>query len=120
MNNKRKKPRLKSIVRENIRAVGVVKDNVVEREKIISALNDERYSVRIFPGIAKQFGVNERDIVKIFKSDEYLLHKAKILRRKSASGDYLITTKARFSKTASFMDRFIDIFSTKRVDIGDV
>jgi len=43
----------------------------------------------------------------------------KVYPRKSSKGEVLLTTKDRFYKEASFSDKFVDAFATKRWGLDD-
>ncbi|MFI2810771.1 hypothetical protein [Microbulbifer zhoushanensis] len=87
---------------------------------ILAALENKKYFARTFDGIARDVGVKRSEILKKIKSDQALREKIKVFRRKSQDGKLLLTTKSRFTESASFTDKFIDIFSSKGVDFDNL
>jgi putative aminopeptidase FrvX len=89
-------------------------------KKITSALDNPKYKLRTIGGIAKEVRLNRSVVVRELKSNKRLASTVKISPIKANDGSVLITTKERFLKEASFKDRFIDFFATKRSEIKDV
>ncbi|MDN5110737.1 hypothetical protein PJV97_00100 [Aliarcobacter butzleri] len=77
---------------------------------IIKALTDKRYKARTIKGIANEAKIEENQVISIIKSNPKLRSIAKVYPRKSKSGELLITTKNKFDKKASFLDKLIDGF----------
>lgn len=90
------------------------------REKIVEALNSKRYKARTITGIAKVAHVKSSVVVETIKNDPGLREMVKIYPRKSSKGEVLLTTKDRFYKEASFSDKFVDAFATRRWGLDDV
>lgn len=88
--------------------------------RIMGALNNRRFKARTIEGIAKEIGINRIEVVRAIKSDAELREKVKLYRRKASDGRMLVTTKKRFSKEADIKDKFIDVFSSREVNIDDV
>jgi hypothetical protein len=86
---------------------------------IISSLNNKKYVARTFEGIAKEIGTTKAQVINVIKSNNELRSKIKLYRRRAEDGRILITTKERFSKEASAIDKFIDIFSSEEVSLED-
>lgn len=97
----------------DIRAVDI-------RARVIKALNNDRFIARTIEGISKEAAVNRNIVIRSIKSDKELHKQLKILPRKTSDGRVLITTKEHFNKSASFKDKFIDVFATKRVTVDDI
>lgn len=95
-------------------------DIAIRVGKVLRALNNAKYEKRTFKGISKEVGLSRDEIIRLIKTDPGLRSKLKVYRRKTVSGEYLVTTKDRFYKTASFKDKFVDIFSTKEATIDDI
>lgn len=89
------------------------------RSKIVEALNSERYKARTVAGIAKVAHVEPGVVVATIMSDPSLREMVKVYPRKSSKGEVLLTTKDRFYKEASFSDKFVDAFATKRWGLDD-
>lgn len=89
------------------------------RSKIVEALNSKRYRARTIAGIAKMAHVNPVVVVSTIKNDPSLREMVKVYPRKSSKGEVLLTTKDRFYKEASFSDKFVDAFATKRWGLDD-
>lgn len=98
---------------KNLRTVDI-------RAKVIKALNNGRFIARTIEGISKEAAVNRNIVIRSIKSDKELHKQLKILPRKTSDGRVLITTKEHFNKSASFKDKFIDVFATKRVTVDDI
>lgn len=88
-------------------------------ELILNALNDEKYKARTIAGVAKSTRINPSRIVTALNTTPKLNQYVKIYPRRSKAGEVLITTREKFDKYASFKDKFIDAFATKRVTIKD-
>ncbi|WP_031435093.1 hypothetical protein [Methylomarinum vadi] len=87
--------------------------------KIFEALNDRRYVARTIKGIATSTHLREPQVVEVLRNDQNLRGAVKIYPRKSKNGKLLITTKEKFEKTATTLDRFIDYFATKKESFDD-
>lgn len=83
--------------------------------KIISALENPKYVARTISGIAKEIGVQQSEIITKLISDSSISAHVKIYPRKAKGGGILITTNEVFAKKAPAMDKFIDIFSSKKI-----
>ena len=81
-----------------------------EVKNIIKALTNKRYKARTIKGIANETKIEENQIISIIKTNPKLKSIVKVYPRKSKSGELLITTKAKFDKKASFLDKLIDGF----------
>lgn len=90
------------------------------RPRILKALNSGRFVARTVAGIAKETSLSKPMVVKVLKGDRLLKAEMKVLPRKTRDGQILLTTKSHFSKKASFKDKFIDVFATKRVTLDDI
>lgn len=90
------------------------------RPKIIMALNNDKYVARTVNGIANEISLSEPFVVRALKNDKILRSQMKVYPRKSRDGNVLVTTKKHFDQKASFRDKFIDAFSTKRVTLDDI
>jgi UDP-glucose 4-epimerase len=87
--------------------------------KIMRALDNNKFYARTIDGVAKEVGAKRSQVVDTIKNDLALRVEIKMLRRRSGDGRLLVTTKKRFSKEASFKDKFVDVFSSKKVKIED-
>jgi hypothetical protein len=83
--------------------------------KIIGALENPKYIARTISGIAKEIGIQQSEIIAKLISDNNLSSHVKIYPRKAKGGGILITTNEVFAKKAPALDKFIDIFSTKKL-----
>ncbi|HCI5654935.1 TPA: hypothetical protein NPO21_000431 [Klebsiella variicola subsp. variicola] len=100
-----------------IRKKGRVFNNDILREKIISALNSEKYSIRSLGGIAKEVNVSEGELRKIIKNDHELSRAVKYMPFRSNDGKLLVMSKERFFKEASFKMKFMDFFASKNIGV---
>lgn len=91
----------------------------VVRSKIVDALNSDRYKARTISGIAKVAHVHSGVVIRTIKNDPDLRQMVKVYPRRSAKGELLLTTKDRFYKEASFADKFVDVFASKRWGLDD-
>ncbi|MGP1834329.1 hypothetical protein ACTTBA_14725 [Shewanella frigidimarina] len=110
--------RRKRISKQPIRQVAV--DELTARARIISALNNEKYIARTVNGIATEAKLPVTEVVKVLTKDTTLRPEMKVLARKTLEGKVLLTTKNHFTENASFRDKFIDVFATKRVSFDDI
>ena len=83
--------------------------------RILQALNSDKYQARTIDGISQEANSSEQEIIQRITYSEKLSDLLKIYPRKSKDGQVLITTKAKYEKSASFTDKFIDAFATSRV-----
>lgn len=83
--------------------------------RIMMVLNDQKYKARTIYGVAKALGIKPEVIVNRLEHSKDLNQQVKIYPIKSKKGDVLITSRDRFDRSATFKERFIDIFATKRV-----
>lgn len=91
----------------------------VARRKIISALNSGRFVARTLSGISKETSIDEPVVIHYLRTDSELQDQVKVLPRRTKSGKVLVTTKDHFKKSASFSDKFIDVFASQRVTLKD-
>lgn len=95
-------------------------DELTARARIIGALNNEKYIARTVNGIATEAQIPVKEVVKALTKDAILRSEMKVLARKTLEGKVLLTTKNHFTDKASFRDKFIDVFATKRVSLDDI
>ncbi|MEV4978855.1 hypothetical protein MRBLME3_002008 [Enterobacter ludwigii] len=86
----------------------------VDRDKIKTALNNRKYSMRSLHGIAKEIDMPLEKLAELIKNDNELAKDIKIMPFRSKDGRLLIMSKDRFIKEASLKVKFIDFFATKR------
>ena len=110
--------RSKRFGRQPQRQVAV--DELTARARIIGALNNDRYIARTVNGIATEAEMPVTEVVKVLRKDNTLRSEMKVLARKTLEGKVLLTTKNHFTEKASFRDKFIDVFATKRVSLDDI
>lgn len=84
------------------------------REKIKTALNNKKYTMRSLHGIAKETDISFEKLADLIKNDGELAKDIKIMPFRSKDGRLLIMSKERFIKEASLKVKFIDFFATKR------
>lgn len=91
--------------------------NTVEIDRsIIKALENTKYIARTFSGIAHEIKISENEVINRLK-DRSLKNQIKIYPRKAKNGALLITTKSRFKKNASTLDKLFDLINDKDIDV---
>lgn len=85
--------------------------------KIISALTKENFKGRTLYGIAKDSHVSIVDVKDALRNDPELIKHVKIYPRLNSDGEVLVTTRERFEKEASLIDKFIDTFASSRLSV---
>lgn len=83
--------------------------------EILKVLNRDDYDARTISGLSKAINKTEKEVIQRIMYSKELNDLLKIFPRKSRDGQVLITTKAKYEKSASFTDKFIDAFATSRV-----
>jgi len=89
------------------------------REKIVLALNNPSYRSRTLQGISQETKLQPTVVLQAITNDRILAHAVKIVPMRSKDGRLLITTKNRFSKEASFKEKFVDFFASRRQEVVD-
>jgi len=82
---------------------------------IINALNNRKYKGRTVAGIAADINSSVSKVMLALNNDPKLIKTVKIYPRKSTTGAVLVTTRERFYKEASFLDKFVEVFATNRL-----
>lgn len=88
-------------------------------QKIVSALNNKKYRNRTISGISVETGLTKSAIVEAIIKNGKLKKTVKIIPIRSQSGKVLLTTKDRFAGESTFKEKFIDFFSSHRVEVTD-
>lgn len=91
----------------------------VARVQIIKALNNGRFVARTLGGISKETSIDRSLLIQYLRADPELKAQVKVLPRRTRDGKLLVTTKDHFRKSASFSDKFIDMFASQRVTLKD-
>lgn len=91
----------------------------VARGRIFKALNNGRFVARTLGGISKETSIDRPLVIRYLRTDPELKTQVKVLPRRTRDGKVLVTTKDHFKKSASFSDKFIDVFASKRVTLKD-
>ncbi len=89
------------------------------RAQVITALNDNKYTMRSLGGIAKEINITEDELKAIISKDSVLSAEIKTMPFRSKDGKTLVMSKDRFFKEAPFKYKFIDFFSSKLPGIKD-
>jgi len=89
-------------------------DNI-DVKAIINALNQPKYKARTVAGIAADINSSVNNVKFALNNDSELINTVKIYPRQSSTGEILVTTRERFDKEASLLDKFVDMFSTRRL-----
>jgi len=89
------------------------------REKIVLALNNPSYRSRTLQGISQETKLKPTVVLQAITNDRVLAHAVKIVPMRSKDGRLLITTKSRFSEEASFKEKFVDFFASRRQEVVD-
>jgi len=87
--------------------------------RILGAIGNKRYKARTIAGIAKETHIRPNIVISTIKSNPELRENIKVYPRQTKSGELLLTTKKRFSSEASLKDKFVDVFSTHRLGLGN-
>lgn len=87
--------------------------------RIVSALNNKKYTVRTISGIVHETGLSRAVVLEAIRKNKELAKAVKISPFRSSNGSVLITTKERFNNEASLKEKFIDFFSSRRVGVVD-
>jgi hypothetical protein len=87
--------------------------------RIAKAINNTKYGARTITGIAKEARIKPNMVISVIKSSPSLIGDVKVYPRRTMTGKLLITTKQRFASEASMKDKFVDVFSTHRLDFDD-
>ena len=82
--------------------------------KILKSLENQKYQARTIRGIAKETKQTEEQVLKILLEEEQLREIIKVYPRRNKNNEILITTRSRFNKEATLLDKTIDILETKR------
>jgi hypothetical protein len=98
-------------------------DSESTREVILSSLQDPSYSMRTLSGMSKDTFLTPRVIAVAIQNDPVLRSEVKVLSRKSKDGRRLFMSRQRYLKESSWLDRFVDVFSSDRgldisLDVG--
>jgi len=93
--------------------------NNTVRAQIITALNNNKFTMRSLGGIAKEVNITESELKEIISKDRTLSAEIKIMPFRSKDGKTLIMSKERFFKEAPFRYRFMDFFSSKLPGVKD-
>lgn len=84
------------------------------RENILKSLQDPSFSIRTISGISNDTSLKPNIIVDAIQHDPVLRVEVKVLSRKSKDGHQLFMTRNRYMKESSWLDRFVDVFSSNR------
>lgn len=84
------------------------------RENILKSLQDPSFSIRTISGISNDTSLRPHIIADAIQHDPVLRVEVKVLSRKSKDGRQLFMTRNRYMKESSWLDRFVDVFSSNR------
>ncbi|WUR11087.1 hypothetical protein E7V67_015310 [[Empedobacter] haloabium] len=90
------------------------------RERIVAALNNPRFRMRTLQGIAQEARLSTSTVVQAMHTDAALANTIKLVPIRTQDGRLLVTTKDRFANEATWTERFVDFFATRRPQLPDV
>lgn len=85
---------------------------------VLKALSDDKYRARTISGISTATKLDEVTVLDLIRTSDRLAKLVKIFPVLSQEGKVLLTTRKKFDATATVAERFVDLFSSKRVDLG--
>jgi hypothetical protein len=102
------------------RAGRQVSDGAEVRERIVASLNNPRFRMRTLQGIAQEARLSTSTVVQAMHADAALANTIKLVPIRTRDGRLLVTTKDRFANEATWTERFVDFFATRRPQLPDV
>ena len=86
----------------------------IDVNDIMKALNDGQYKARTLTVIARDINASVDAVKEALEKNPVLIEAVKIYPRRNSKGEVLITTRKRFYKEASVLDKFIDVFASSK------